>query len=95
MKTVVSLRPNPSDGTRARSGSELWARASTSDGRSVTGRLTTPNSYDLTADAIVRVVRALVDGSVAPGSQTPSTALGAGFVETLDGVTVTPPVRAD
>lgn len=95
MATIVSRLPNPSDDARARSRSVLWARATTADGRTATGRLSTPNSYDLTADAVVRIVRALANGEVAAGALTPSMAFGAEFIATLDGVTVTPPVLAD
>jgi saccharopine dehydrogenase (NAD+, L-lysine-forming) len=82
------LLPNPSDTTLARTGSELWARATTADGRTVARRMSTPNSYALTADAVVAVARALAAGEIAPGVLTPSQALGPQFAQSLDGVTV-------
>jgi saccharopine dehydrogenase (NAD+, L-lysine-forming) len=91
LSTVVSRLPNPSADTRAGSRSTMWACATASDGRTVIGRLSTPNSYDLTADAVVRIVRSLADGVVEPGALTPSMAFGPDFVATLDGVSVTPP----
>lgn len=78
--------PNPTDEAMGTSGAEIWARASTADDE-VICRLSTPDGYALTADAVVRIVRRLIDGAIAPGFQTPSTALGAEFVLELDGVT--------
>ena len=51
------------------------------------GRLTGPNGYDITADAVVREIPLLA--SVTPGAHTPATAFGPDFVRSLDGVTVT------
>jgi len=80
--------PVPSAAARARSGSEVWARASDGAGAVVTARLTTPNGYDLTADSVVRVATALANGDIEHGAHTPSSAFGAGFVRRLDGVTM-------
>jgi saccharopine dehydrogenase (NAD+, L-lysine-forming) len=77
---------NPTDETRARHGSELWARATAPDGTSVERRMTTPHSYSLTADAVVRIAQRLRDGDVEAGVHTPSQALGPDFAATLDGV---------
>jgi saccharopine dehydrogenase (NAD+, L-lysine-forming) len=77
----------PDEARRARSGSEIWGEVS--DGtRRRSATLTAPNGYSLTADALVRAVRPVAAGAVEPGAHTPSTALGAGFVRELDGVTV-------
>jgi saccharopine dehydrogenase (NAD+, L-lysine-forming) len=43
----------------------------------------------LTADSVVRATRLLLDGVAAPGAHTPSSAFGADYVGTLDGVRVT------
>ncbi|MCW2921124.1 MAG: lys1 [Thermoleophilia bacterium] len=95
MTSVVSRLPNPSDEARARSRSVLWARAVAPDGRAAEGRLSTPNSYELTADAVVRIVRELAAGNVDAGALTPSMALGPEFISTLDDVSVTPPALVD
>jgi hypothetical protein len=50
--------------------------------------MTTPNPYDLTADAVVTIATRIVGGTVEPGAHTPSRALGADFARTLDGVKV-------
>ena len=60
-------------------------------GNTLTATLAGPNAYALTADASLRAVQRVLAGGIAPGTHTPATALGADFVLTLDGVTVTPP----
>ena len=46
--------------------------------------ITTPNAYSLTADSVLRSIEKI--NGVEPGSHTPSSAFGAGFVRELDGV---------
>jgi saccharopine dehydrogenase (NAD+, L-lysine-forming) len=77
----------PGERTRSTSRSEVWGRARDAAGNTVTATLTGPNSYSLTADAVLRIVER-ADGLPA-GFQTPSRALGADFAGSLDGVTVT------
>lgn len=86
---AVRHMADPTSETMGATRAELWARATHPDGRTVTGRMTTPNTYALTADSVVRAVRRLADGSVPPGVHTPSGAFGADFAASLDGVTVT------
>jgi saccharopine dehydrogenase (NAD+, L-lysine-forming) len=86
----------PHPDLRAISGCQVWGEVRDPDGNSRTAWLTGPNGYDLTADAMVRAVGYLHAGSgpagpIRAGAHTPATALGAAFVEELDGVTVTPP----
>jgi short subunit dehydrogenase-like uncharacterized protein len=89
LDAVVARRVSGPDAERrARSSSQVWARAETDDGRSVTGVLSTPNGYALTADSVVRVVERVEAGDVAPGAHTPSRAQGSRFVLELDGVTL-------
>jgi len=59
-------------------------------GRELSMTLTGPNPYQLTADSAVRATLRLIAGEAAPGSHTPSTALGADFVATLDDVHLSP-----
>ena len=49
--------------------------------------MSTPNGYDLTADAVVTIAQRVLAGAVEPGARTPSQALGAGFAQELEGVT--------
>jgi short subunit dehydrogenase-like uncharacterized protein len=66
---------------------EVWGRARDAAGNTVSATLTGPDPYTLTVDAVLRIVQRL--GELPKGFQTPSSALGADFASTLDGVTVT------
>jgi short subunit dehydrogenase-like uncharacterized protein len=84
----------PDEARRTRSGCEIWGEVRGPSGRSHQGSLTGPNGYDLTADALLRVVGYVAAGQgpagpIQPGATTPSLALGGDFVRELDGVTVT------
>ncbi|HEX6343646.1 saccharopine dehydrogenase family protein [Umezawaea sp.] len=93
-KALAQRVSGPDEALRGRTRSEVWGEASDAEGHTVSIALTTPNGYDLTADAVVRVVDRLLAGDVPAGSHTPSSAFGADFVRTLDGVVVDEPVRA-
>jgi short subunit dehydrogenase-like uncharacterized protein len=85
---VASRRvTGPDEERRSRSTSQVFVEARSS-GRTVTGSLTTPNGYSLTADSVMRVVERVLAGSVPAGAHTPSQAHGAEFVLGLDGVTL-------
>jgi len=88
LKSVVGRLPGPSPAARARSGAQLWGQVTDRDGRRVTATMSTPNPYDLTADAVVTIAQRVVAGGVAPGAHTPSSALGAQFARELVGVKV-------
>jgi saccharopine dehydrogenase (NAD+, L-lysine-forming) len=85
---VDRLVRGPSEDRQSASRTEIWGRVRHPDGQQVTGTVTTPGTYLLTADAIVRGVALLAAGGVAPGAHTPSSAFGADFVTTLDNVRV-------
>lgn len=85
-KKLAGLFAGPADARRSGSHAEFWGEARDDSGRVATATVTTPNSYDITADAVVRIAAGI--GDVTPGSHTPATAFGAGFVRTLDGVTM-------
>jgi len=88
LKRVVGRLPGPSAEARAKNQGQLWGEVSDAGGRTVSGRVTTLDPYDLTADAVVRIVHRVSSGSVAPGAYTPSKALGPDFVRELDGAKV-------
>jgi saccharopine dehydrogenase (NAD+, L-lysine-forming) len=89
LKKIVELRvQGPDDTMRSRGSSHAWVQATDATGRRVTGTLTGPEAYTLTADAAIRAVRAVLEGACRPGAWTPSQAFGAEFVKELDGVTV-------
>ena len=78
----------PDEARRNRSPYQVFVEARSPSGRTVTGSLTTPNGYALTADSVLQVVDRTLAGSITPGAHTPSKAHGAGFVLDLDGVTL-------
>ncbi|KAA2264337.1 NAD(P)H-binding protein [Solihabitans fulvus] len=80
------LVSGPSEARRAASHCQVWGEARDEDGGRVSASLSGPNAYSLTADAVLRAVARLTEGGVVPGAHTPSSALGADFVTTLDGV---------
>ncbi len=81
-----SLLPGPGELSRQGSGGAIWGRVRSPDGRCATATVSTPNAYELTADAVVAAVGWLRRGRVAPGSHTPSAAFGVDFLRHLDGV---------
>jgi short subunit dehydrogenase-like uncharacterized protein len=83
---VRSRAPGPSASTRAREVSRLWGEATDRAGRRVVARMTTPQSYALTALTAVAAVRKVLDGMATPGFQTPSRAFGADFILEVPGV---------
>ncbi|HEX4705300.1 MAG TPA: saccharopine dehydrogenase NADP-binding domain-containing protein [Pseudonocardiaceae bacterium] len=85
---VDRLVRGPSEDRQSAGRAEVWGRVRHAEGQQVTGSLTTPAGYALTADAVVRGVALLAAGGVAPGAHTPSSAFGSDFVTTLDGVRV-------
>ncbi len=78
----------PDEERRSRSTYQVFVEARSTSGRTVTGSMTTPNGYSLTADSVLRVVERVLAGSVPAGAHTPSKAHGAEFVLDLDGVTL-------
>ncbi|MGW3471359.1 saccharopine dehydrogenase family protein [Saccharopolyspora sp. NPDC000995] len=83
----------PGRATRSRSWVEVYAEATAPDRTSVTAALIGPDTYDLTADAVLRAVHSLSAEPPAPGAHTPSTAFGADFVRRLHGVKIIEPAR--
>lgn len=81
--TVAGKVKGPDERKRANTRAEVFGEAWDAQTK-VECAITTPNAYSLTADAVVRAV-AKIAGAV-PGSHTPSSAFGAGFVRELDGV---------
>ena len=73
-------RPGPSDASRARGESRLWAEARNAEGRTAVSRLVTPEAYTLTARTAVAAAQRVLAGTAPAGFQTPSRAFGAGFM---------------
>lgn len=76
----------PDEATRRTARAHVWGRVIDPDGRTVTGGVSTPEGYSLTARSAVECTRRVLAGEVEPGSHTPSGAFGAGLVATLPGV---------
>lgn len=83
---VEQLPAGPSADEREEGETFVWANARTADGTSATARLRGPEGYTFTAHAAVAAAQHVLRGDVAPGYQTPATALGADFVLSIDGV---------
>lgn len=78
--------PNPSAVTRRSGNTQVWASVRNDQGQRRSVRLQGPDAYTFTARAAVRAVEGVVEGTVEPGYQTPSTAFGHAFVRGIDGV---------
>jgi saccharopine dehydrogenase (NAD+, L-lysine-forming) len=83
----------PGPHRRSTSWTEVYAEARDARGQTVAAALIGPNTYDLTADAVLRTVSALQSGESTAGAHTPSTAFGADFVRRLHGIRVVEPSR--
>jgi short subunit dehydrogenase-like uncharacterized protein len=86
---VRSRGAGPDESARARGRSSIWGEAADTSGRTVTGRLTGPEGYTMTARTSVLAVEQVLRGGVTPGFQTPSLAFGPEFVNQVEGVAVT------
>lgn len=87
VRGIDRQRPGPNAEQRARGASLVWGMATDDEGRSVTSRLRTPESYVLTALTAVTAIEHVLAGDAKPGFQTPSLAFGADFILEIDGVT--------
>jgi short subunit dehydrogenase-like uncharacterized protein len=73
----------PSADVRATARMRVWGRVTHADGRTVTGTAETPEGYRLTAISAVESARRVLSEPPPAGYHTPSSAFGAGFLETL------------
>jgi short subunit dehydrogenase-like uncharacterized protein len=76
----------PTAEQRAQSVTRIWGRVEDDDGRHVSARLRTPDTYELTAQTAVEAARRTLAGEVEPGFQTPASAFGPDFVLDFEGV---------
>jgi short subunit dehydrogenase-like uncharacterized protein len=75
----------PSEQLREGGHASLWAQATAADGRTVEGRLRTPEGYKTTAITALACVRKLLTGQVRAGYQTPASAFGVELIRELPG----------
>lgn len=73
----------PSADIRAKARMHVWGRVTHADGRTVSGTAETPEGYRLTAISSVECAMRVMNAAPAAGYQTPSSAFGAGFLESL------------
>ena len=78
--------PGPGARARAHEKSRLWGEATDRAGHRVVSRMTTPQSYALTALTAVAAINAVLGGAARAGFQTPSRVFGADFVLGIPGV---------
>jgi short subunit dehydrogenase-like uncharacterized protein len=86
-RRVEKVISGPSADERAVSGMQLWGEARSADGRSVAACMQTPDGYDITVTASLGVVEHLLENEAEGGFYTPSLLMGAGYAESLPGVT--------
>ncbi len=91
-KAVIgSLVRGPGTAQRSKSWVEVYAQARDGQGRSASAALIGPDTYEFTADSVLRTVDGLLAGGVEAGAHTPSTAFGAEFVRRMHGIRVIGP----
>lgn len=85
-RAVRSLPPGASPEKRARGYCLIYGEVSDERGARRAARLRTPDGYTLTAQTAVAAARRVLEGTAAPGFQTPSRAFGADFILQFPGV---------
>lgn len=89
LKRIVKLLPSgPSASERNSTKSCVWGEVRNTSGHTATALLHTPNVYNLTVLSAIAAVQRVLAGVVRPGFQTPSLALGAEFVTSIEGVSI-------
>lgn len=85
---ISHLVSGPGEYERMTGRCEIWGEVVNARGEVVTGTLSTPEAYALTADAAIRAVGRVFSGDLEPGAYTPARAFGADFISECDGVEV-------
>lgn len=79
----------PDEATRARTVCHIWGEVLAPDGRRSSAQMVTPNGYDLTAEASVRMTEKILRGSGQEGGYyTPAQLMGGDFVRSLQDVSL-------
>jgi short subunit dehydrogenase-like uncharacterized protein len=84
---IAGRQRGPDEQRRASARMHLWGRVARGD-EEVTMTMTVPEGYAFTVLSSVAAVEKLLAGATRPGSFTPTQLLGADFVHTIPGVTV-------
>ncbi|MEM6265377.1 MAG: saccharopine dehydrogenase NADP-binding domain-containing protein [Bacteroidota bacterium] len=86
LKNKIDQRPaGPSPGQREKGTSLVWGEAKNEAGQTVSGRISGPDGYTLTASAAWCLLQKVLDGNVKPGFQTPAKAYGADLIREIPG----------
>lgn len=85
-KVALSRVRELSETERQQAFTEVWGEVRNAQGKTVTGSLTTPEGYTLTAESSLAAMQRILRGDILPGVWTPAKAFGASFVTTLPGV---------
>ncbi len=88
-KRITASIKGPDDARRGSTRAQLWGQVRSADGRTISATMTTPNAYDLTVSASLGIVEYLLKNDVEGGYYTPSTLMGAGYAQSLPGVSLT------
>ena len=88
-RKIEKTVPGPSDELRAKSTMHLWGEISHPSGKTAAMELDTPNGYDITVTAALGIVQRLLSETNDSGYYTPSQLMGADYVLSLPGVTLT------
>lgn len=86
-RRVEKLVTGPAADEREASRMQLWGEVSSADGRIVSATMTTPDGYDVTVTASLGIVEHLLKQETEGGFYTPSLLMGAGYADSLPGVT--------
>ena len=85
-RKIGTRREGPSKRQLAKNACVIWGEARNAEGQTARARLQTPAAHIYTADAIIPLVRGLMDAKVPTGVHFPSEVGGAALVESIDGV---------
>ncbi len=87
LKTYVKSKiTGPSAEEREKGQNHVIGIAKNQAGESLRMHLVTPDGYTFTGMSTVEITRKILSGEVKPGYQTPATAFGSGFAESIKGV---------
>jgi short subunit dehydrogenase-like uncharacterized protein len=75
----------PGEALREQGQAHLWAQVTAADGRTLVGRLRTPEGYKTTVITALTCVRKVLAGEARAGYQTPSSAFGVDLIRGLPG----------
>jgi short subunit dehydrogenase-like uncharacterized protein len=78
----------PGSSERSVSVAHIWGEVTADDGRSLSATMTTPDGYSVTVSASLAILRHLLETDVKGGFYTPSMLMGAGFVNSLPGISL-------